>query len=141
MPDFILGVDFGQKRIGLAVGQTLTRVANRLNTLPNNKQFWPDLKNVISEWNISQIIIGLPLDMAGEEQEITRQVKNFAKKVKQQTELPVHFIDERLTSYEAERQFQSQRQANLSKAKGKSQIDAMAAQIILQSWLDQTNPI
>lgn len=137
MPDFILGIDFGQKRIGLAVGQTLTRVANRLNTVKNDPQFWLDFEAVIKEWNITQIVIGLPLDMDGEEQEITRQVKNFAKKVKKLSQLPIHFIDERLTSYEAERQFKNQRQAKLSKAKGKSQIDAMAAQIILQSWLDQ----
>lgn len=141
MPDpshqFILGIDFGQKRIGFAVGQTLTRLANPLATVNNDGAFWQTLKHQIEQWNISQIVLGLPLDMAGKEQEITRQVKNFSKKVQQHTQLPVHFVDERLTSFAAERQFKESRQSNLSKAKDKSQIDAMAAQIILQSWLDQ----
>ncbi len=135
--EFILGVDFGQKRIGLAVGQTLTCKANPLTTLHNDGAFWKNLKQLITEWNISQIVLGLPLDMSGEEQEITRQVKNFSKKIQRQTELPVHLVDERLTSYVAEREFKDSRQANLSKAKHKTQIDAMAAQIILQSWFDQ----
>ena len=137
MPEFILGVDFGQKRIGLALGQTMTQSARALSTVANNQQLWHELAAVIKEWQISQIVIGLPLDMDGEEQEITRQVKNFAKKLQQQFELPINYIDERLTSYEAERQFKTQRANKLAKAKHKSQIDAMAAQIILQSWLDQ----
>ena len=134
---FILGIDFGQKRIGLAVGQTLTRIANPLLTVQNDGGFWHQLKQLITEWNISQIVVGLPLDMSGEEQEITRQVKNFSKKIHHETQLAVHLIDERLTSFAAERQFKEQRQAKLSKAKDKSQIDAIAAQIILQSWFDQ----
>ena len=137
MHEFILGIDFGQKRIGLAVGQTLTRIANPLSTINNDGSLWQQLNQQITEWNISQIVIGLPLMMSGEEQEITRQVKNFSKKVKNTTQLPVHLVDERLTSFEAERQFKDSRQANLSKAKDKAQIDAMAAQIILQSWFDQ----
>ncbi len=137
MPEYILGIDFGQKRIGLAIGQTLTCIANPLNVINNNKSFWLELGSAIDEWNIKKIIIGLPLDMNGEEQEITRQVKNFSNKVKQRTQLPVHLVDERLSSYAAERQFAEQRAAQLSKAKDKSQIDALAAQVILQSWFDQ----
>lgn len=138
MPEFILGVDFGSHRIGLAVGQTLTRVANPLTTLANNGGFFTELDKLIKEWHISQIVIGYPTTMDGEEQEVTRQVKNFTKRVKHHTGLAVHWVDERLTSHEAERQFKNQRAAQLTKAKNKAQIDAMAAQIILQSWLDQT---
>ena len=134
---FILGIDFGQKRIGIAVGQTLTCIANPLITLQNDGGFWQQLSSLIAEWKIDQIVFGLPLDMSGEEQEITRQVKNFSKKIHRETQLPVHLVDERLTSFAAERQFKDSRQAKLSKAKDKSQIDAMAAQIILQSWFDQ----
>jgi len=136
MLKYILGIDFGNKRIGLALAQTLTRSATALSTLPNNSEFLSELKKIISEWQVSGIVIGLPLDMEGAEQEITRQVKNFGKKVFKHTQIPVEYIDERLTSFEAERQFQSQRAGQLSKAKHKSKIDAIAAQIILQSWLD-----
>lgn len=137
MPEYILGIDFGQKRIGLAVGQTLSHTANPLKVLANNKSLWTALQTEIDEWNITQIVLGLPLDMNGEEQEITRQVKNFSKKIINHTQLPVHLVDERLSSYEAERNFAMSRSASLSKAKDKSQIDALAAQVILQSWFDQ----
>ncbi|MCX7554604.1 Holliday junction resolvase RuvX [Marinicella sp. S1101] len=137
MPEYVLGIDFGQKRIGLAVGQTLSYAANPTKVLPNNKDFFKLLSEEIKEWNISQIIIGLPLGMDGEEQEITRQVKNFSQKVQRHSQLPVHLVDERLSSYEAERRFAESRSAQMSKAKDKKNIDAFAAQIILQSWLDQ----
>ncbi len=136
MPEYVLGIDFGTKRIGLAVAQTLTRQANPLKVLNNNQQFWQELQQIIAEWQIKQLIVGLPLDMDGEEQEVTRQVKNFGKKLKHQFDLPIIYVDERLSSFEAERQFQLQRAAGASKAKNKQNIDAMAAQIILQSWLD-----
>jgi len=137
MPEYVLGIDFGEKRIGLAVGQTLTRQAQALTTLPNNGEFWHQLGVVIDEWQVRQLVFGLPLGTDGEEQEITRRVRNFANKTSQQTGLPVHFMDERYSSYVAERAFQQDRAAGLKKAKQKSQLDAMAAQIILQSWFDQ----
>ncbi len=144
MPEYVLGIDFGNQRIGLALAQTLTRSASALMTLPNNKEFGNELKKIITEWSISRLVIGLPLDMAGNEQEITRQVKNFAKKIKKQVGIPIEFVDERLTSFAAERIFQGQREGQLSKAKHKAKIDAIAAQIILQSWLDDdlnSNPL
>ena len=135
MLEYLLGIDFGQKRIGLALAQSFSRSASALTTLPNDKAFWPALNKIIDEWQISRIVIGLPLNMDGEEQEITRQVRNFGKKVKKQTQVTVEYIDERLTSYAAERQFQNQRAGQLSKAKDKSKIDAIAAQIICENWL------
>ncbi len=137
MPDYVLGIDFGSKRIGLSIGQTLTQSAQPLDTLANNKQVFDNLIEIIKEWQVKQLVLGLPLDMDGQEQEITRQVKNFAKKLTRYTRLPVDFMDERLSSFEAERRFQQLRQNKLIKAKNKSQIDALAAQIILQSWFDQ----
>ena len=139
MPDMYIGIDFGTKRIGLALGSTLTGSARALSVLPNNGAFLNDLNKLIKEWQVTGLIVGLPLDMDGEEQEITRQVRNFAKKIKNHCQLPVDFVDERLTSFEAERQFKDLRQNNQAKAKNKDQIDAMAAQIILQSYLDQTH--
>ena len=137
MPEYILGIDFGEKRIGLAVGQTVIRQAQALTTLNHDGGFWQQLQAVIDEWQVRQLVFGLPLGADGEEQEITRRVRNFANKTNQQTGLPVHFMDERYSSYAAERAFQEGRAAGLKKAKQKSQLDAMAAQIILQSWFDQ----
>lgn len=137
MPDVYLGIDFGTKRIGLALGNSMTGMARPLTVLPNNGGFFETMNKLIKEWQVSHLILGLPLTMDGEEQEVTRQVKKFAKKLTNQCQLPVAFVDERLSSFEAERQFKTLRQNNQAKAKNKEQIDAMAAQIILQSFLDQ----
>ncbi|MCX7544253.1 Holliday junction resolvase RuvX [Marinicella gelatinilytica] len=137
MPKTVLGIDYGQKRIGLAVGQTFTASANPLKVIGNNKDTLNQLQQVIDEWQIDLIVMGLPLTMDGEEQLITRQVKNFAKKLRHLTQLPVAFSDERLSSYEAERGFQQQRQQQTRKAKHKNNLDAEAAAIILQSWFNQ----
>ena len=136
MPEYSLGLDFGSKRIGLAVGQSITRQAQALTTLANDGAFLTQLAQVIDEWQVKQLVFGLPLDESGEEQEITRRVRNFAKKISRDTGLPVHFIDERYTSYEAERTFQQGRAGGYKKASQKDQLDALAAQIILQSWFD-----
>lgn len=137
MPKTLLGIDYGQKRIGLAVGQTLTATANPLKVIGNNKDTVNQLQQIIDEWHIDCIVMGLPLTMDGEEQTFTRQVKNFAKKLRHLTQLPVVFSDERLSSYEAERGFQQQRQQQTRKAKHKHNLDAEAAAIILQSWFNQ----
>jgi len=137
MPNTVLGIDYGLKRIGLAVGQTFTGNANPLKVIGNNKDTFNQLQQVINEWRIDLIVMGLPLTMDGEEQLITRQVKNFAKKLRQHTQLPVEFSDERLSSYEAERGFQQQRAQQTRKAKHKNNLDAEAAAIILQSWFNQ----
>ncbi len=137
MHDYVLGIDFGSHRVGVAVGQTLSRQARALRTLSNNKNLFDALSALIDEWQIKQLVVGLPLAMDGSEQEITRRVKNFSTKLTKHSGLPVHLVDERLTSFEAERQFQQRREMQLSKAKNKDQIDALAAQVILQSWFDQ----
>lgn len=137
MPNTVLGIDYGLKRIGLAIGQSFTASANPLKVIGNNKDTLNQINQIIQEWNIDLIVMGLPLTMAGEEQLITRQVKNFATKLRHKTQQPVEFCDERLSSYEAERGFQQQRQHKTRKAKHKHNLDAEAAAIILQSWFDQ----
>lgn len=132
-----LGIDYGLKRIGLAIGQRFTTTANPLKVINNNKDTMNQLMQVIAEWQIDHIVMGLPLTMEGEEQTFTRQVKKFAHKLADQTKLPLSFCDERLTSYEAERGFQQQRQQQTRKAKHKSKLDAEAAALILQSWFNQ----
>ncbi|KAA3639368.1 MAG: Holliday junction resolvase RuvX [Proteobacteria bacterium] len=137
MPNTVLGIDYGHKRIGLAIGQDLTNTANPLKVIANNQDTLNQLQQVIAEWHIDLIVLGLPLTMDGEEQTLTRQVQKFAKKLKNLTQLPIVYCDERLTSYEAERGFQQQRQQQTRKAKHKNNLDAEAAAIILQSWFNQ----
>lgn len=137
MHELLLGIDYGRKRIGLAIGQTLTATANPLKVLIKQNDIIEQLLAVIKEWQVSRIIIGLPLTMTGEEQDISREVRNFGRKLSHQSGLPIEFCDERLTSYEAERGFQQQRSQQTRKAKHKQQLDAEAAALILQSWFNQ----
>jgi len=137
MPELLLGIDYGRKRIGLALGQTLTATANPLKVIMKQSDIFDQLLTIVKEWQIKRIVIGLPLTMDGEEQDLSREVRNFGRKLGNQSGLPIEFCDERLTSYEAERGFQQQRQQQTRKAKHKDQLDAEAAALILQSWFNQ----
>ena len=137
MPEYILGIDYGSKRIGLAIGQNLTASASPLRVIANDNTLWPQLQSIVQEWQIQQVVIGLPLNKDGSDQKFTVMTRKFAEKLKQKLHLQVDLHDERYTSFAAERAFQEQRAAGNKKSKDKNQIDAMAAQIILQSWLDE----
>ena len=137
MPEYILGIDYGSKRIGLAIGQSLTGSASPLRVIANDNDLWLTLKNILHEWRIQRIVVGLPLNKDGSDQKFTVKTRKFAETLELKHAVPVELHDERYTSFAAERAFQEQRAAGNKKSKDKDQIDAMAAQIILQSWLDE----
>lgn len=134
----ILGFDYGRKRIGIAVGQTLTQTATPLTTLTvkHNKPDWDAIARLIDEWQPSALVVGRPLNMDGSEHEMTQAATRFGNQLMGRYNLPVHRVDERLTSIEAE-----QRLAERGGTRGdKGEVDRVAAQLILQSWLnDQAN--
>ena len=139
MPDkqtlTLLGFDFGEKRIGIAVGQSLTGSVTPLTTLSaiRQKPDWAGIEALIKEWQPDRLIVGLPLHMDGSEQDMTQRAKRFGNQLKGRYNLPVEWMDERLSSDEAERILQ-QRGAKRS---DKKDIDKLAAALILQSWLEQ----
>lgn len=131
-----LGFDFGYKRIGVAVGQDLTASARPLTTLNANlgKPDWQDLQKIINEWRPQALIVGLPTCIDDSEQYTTAAAKKFAKELSKRFSLPVHLVDERLSTVEA--------RAVLFEAGGyrkikNSQVDSVAACIILEQWLQQ----
>lgn len=132
-PRTLLGFDFGTKRIGVAVGQELTGTATALATL-NNRDGAPDwaaISRLIEEWHPNALVVGLPLNLDGSESESTRLARRFGNRLAGRYNLPVFTADERLSSSEAE--------AYLAEAGryDKSDIDKLAAQLILQGWLQQ----
>lgn len=138
-----LGFDYSQNKIGLAVGQSLTGTASPLSTLPSPNKLpdWPKIDEVVAQWRPAALIVGLPLNMDGSEQETTQTARDFGKQLEDRYNLPVHFIDERLSSREASHQLgfeghTSPRRRGKSRRKA-SDIDKVAAQIILQSWLNE----
>jgi putative Holliday junction resolvase len=135
-PEVLLGFDFGTKRIGVAIGQTVTRTARPLTMIPADAgtSSWDAIKKLIKDWNPDALIVGIPLNMDGTTQPLTDLAKQFIASLKQQCDLPIYEVDERLTSVIAK--------DNVFKEGGyralkKTQIDSIAAQMILQSWLDQ----
>ena len=139
-PGTVLGFDFGKKRIGIAVGQTLTAGARPLTTLPvhNEQADWDAIDRLIQRWQPAQLVVGLPVNMDGSEHALTSAVKNFAAQLQSRYTLPVHLVDERLSSHEAQRIAAGMggRSAPHSRA-AKEAVDRIAAQLILETWLSQ----
>ena len=133
-----IGIDFGLANIGIAVGQTITKTASALATIKvGNKLNWALLDQTIKEWQPTALIIGLPLTEDGKEQETTRQVKNFSKKLHNRYQIPIYQVDERYSSMHAQEDFANARKIGSAKRKQSKDLDSHAAKIILQRWLDQ----
>lgn len=133
---YVLGFDFGTKRIGVAIGQTLTKTANPLTTLNAEKGVpdWAKVRQLIQEWQPEALVVGIPLNMDGSEQKLTELARTFAYRLKQQTNLLVFGSDERLTTVAARADiFETQGYRGLQQ----SQVDAHAAAVMLTEWLNQ----
>ena len=133
-----LGFDYGTKRIGVAVGQSLTATATPLTTISHvhGQPGWEPIARLIDEWQPDVLVVGMPLNMDGTEHAMTVAARNFAEQLRARYRLPVHLIDERLSSVEAEHAVASAgRRVKLHSKGAKEEIDKIAAQIILQSWL------
>jgi putative pre-16S rRNA nuclease len=134
----LFGIDFGMKRIGTAVGQTVTQTARPLETIKAAQGMpdWGRLDKLITTWQPDAIIIGIPLNMDGTSQAITAVVEQFSQTLRERYHLPVFGIDERLSTKDArERLFRE----GGYKALQDGQVDSVAAQLILQNWLTQSH--
>lgn len=132
----LLGFDFGMKRIGVAVGQTVTRSARPLETLQAHEGVpaWQAVDKLIKTWQPDALVVGIPLNMDGTEQPLTLIARDFSTLLQERYQLPVYGIDERLSTKDArERLFQQ----GGYKALQHGQVDSVAAQLILQNWLSQ----
>ena len=130
----LLGFDFGMKRIGVAVGQTLTRTANPLPHLVarNGIPDWQQVTNLIRDWHPQALIVGKPLNMDGTVQPLTKAAQSFAKNLQERYHLPVYEIDERLSSVAARNEVFNK--GGYRALQNKS-VDGVAAQIILLDWM------
>lgn len=135
----ILALDYGVRRIGVAVSDPTHTIASPLTTLvrrAGKRPPWPELVRLVQEQEVERIVIGLPLDLRGEEGEWAAETRAFGADVARRTGLPVDWIDERLSSVQAE---QVVRGSGLKRRQreDKARVDAAAAAIILQSYLAQ----
>lgn len=133
----VLGFDFGQRLLGVAVGNHLTASARALTVVRvrDGLPLWPELDPLLKEWQPNALIVGLPLTLQGTEQSITRAARRFAACIGERYALPVHLVDERHTSQEAARRFAAERAAGLKRRRDAQTLDAVAAAVILEAWL------
>lgn len=130
-----LGFDFGEARIGVAVGEQLVGIAHPLETIaaPTNDARFARIATLIAEWQPAGLVVGLPTHADGTEHEMTRLARKFAQRLDGRFGLPVFMVDERHSSQVAERQLD---ETGLRGRKQKPALDQVAAQIILQAYLD-----
>ena len=134
-PATYLAFDFGRRRIGVAVGQSITAEANALSVVGGGPD-WAAIDRLMQEWRPDRVIVGLPLDGAGEETDMSRAAREFGQALHNRYGCVVDFYDERMTSRAAEAAFREARQAGTARRKDARLLDAKAAALILQGWLD-----
>lgn len=128
----LFGFDYGKHRIGIAVGQDVTGTASALCTLncPDGRPDWDEISALVAAWSPGALVVGLPLHADGSDSRITRAARSFAGELETRYRIPVYVMDERLSSHAA----RELRRAGA--VKDNAGIDAIAARIILQNWLD-----
>jgi len=122
-PQSYLAFDYGTRRIGVAVGNTLLRHAQPLATIPAADDVWPaSVERLLAEWQPDALVVGVPLHPDGAPHDNTRRAQRFARRLHGRYRLPVHEVDERYTTTEA-------------RAAGAADLDAAAAALILEQYL------
>ncbi len=129
----LIAFDFGMKRTGVAIGQTLTQQARPLDTLiaHQGKPNWQAIEKLIHKWMPDAFVVGIPLNMDGSDQFITQHAKAFAHELRARFSLPVYEMDERLTTKAAREHLF--REGGYQALQG-GQVDRVAAQLILENW-------
>ena len=133
---YVLTFDYGLKRIGVAVGQTLTGTATPLQIVAHGREpDWPAIDRLVREWKPAVLLVGLPLGTEGDETDMSRAARDFGATIGERFGITVEFVDERLTSRDAEARFVEGRASGALRRKDSSQLDAIAAQLICENWL------
>ena len=142
----ILAIDYGRVRIGLAIADAQQGLAQPLATLEriNRNEDMRRLRELARDYSVKLVVVGLPLRLDGTRGEMAEEAERFAKRVRKQIGIPVEMADERLSSWEAERQLEEQfgRKSKLSDSASKKtpvekfSADSMAAAIILRDYLE-----
>ena len=126
----IVAFDFGEKKIGVAVGQTSTYTSSPLQVIFNNhdKVNWNEISILLEEWKPELILIGKPLNMDGTDSEIMKKVDTFYKKMESLYDAKFEYVDERLTTFEAR---------DILKENNIETVDANAAKILIDNWFNR----
>ena len=134
----VLALDIGEVRIGLAISDSAGRVASPLKVLPAQEVLndGPEFRRLVADWEVEQLVCGLPYTLSGEEGPQAQSLKQKAQRIAKARQLPLSFSDERMSSAEAKRIL---REEGLDERAMRGKIDLIAASLFLQSWLDSHN--
>ena len=143
-----LAFDYGDKRLGVAGGQTVTRVARPIETIPQRGRRgrhghddhvqspdWRRLGRIIDEWRPCALVVGVPYTKDGRQTPLIKRIRRFIADLESRYNLPVFDVDERLSSYAARACLRAERKPAAGKT-ARNDIDAAAAAVILQTWFD-----
>ena len=135
----LLAFDVGARRIGVAVGNTVSMSAREVGVLDVREAGpdWPALDRWIKEWRPAKLVVGDPATLDGGEQPIRKRARAFARTIAKRYQLPVEQVDERTSSIEAAQRFAAGRASGARKRHQASKLDALAAVIILERWLTE----
>ena len=136
----ILGFDFGFKRIGVAAGNEATGTASPVTTVRGGppEADWAAIAALVNEWRPDLLLVGLPLNKDNSAGIIARKARRFANQLATRCALPVETVDERLSSWEAaDRLTQERRAGGRRRGNARTGLDAVAAQLIIESWLSR----
>ena len=134
----VLAFDFGEKRIGVAVGEWSLTQAHPLTTIRSeaNVERFAAIAALINEWKPSSLVVGLPVALDGTPHAMTARCSRFANQLRGRFGLPVDYAEERLSSVEAEERL---RETGHTARSAKEHVDALAAQIILQCYFERSH--
>lgn len=134
--DLILGFDFGMKYIGIATGQTFTKTATPLTSIRavDGIPDWQEIAELINRWQPKALLVGIPTNMDGTTQLLTKCAAKFANRLKAKFKLPVYLVDERLSTWEAKQRLQAHDPRPTDKLV--VQLNAEAAAILVEQWLN-----
>lgn len=133
-----MGFDYGARRIGVAIGNSISHSARGIGLAANgeNGPDWERLDALVREWRPDLLLVGLPLMLDGSEQAASRAARAFAADLGARYGKPAQLVDERHSSQEAAQRFAARRADGRAKRKHASTLDAVAAEIIVERWLD-----
>lgn len=134
----VLGIDYGSQRIGVSQSDPLGIIAQPRVTLKNNSSLWEELKAIVRTENVRLIVVGMPLNLKGEKARKAEEVRGFINRLREEISVQVITWDERFTTSIAQRTLIEMGTKKKDRRSNKQDIDAMAASLILQSFLDST---
>ena len=130
----VLGIDYGLKNVGFAIGEQITNNCSTYfsKKFKNRKELIEEIKNLITEWDIKTIVIGLPFNLDNSESEMSLEIRNFSKKLEKDINIKINFVDEKLTTFEAR---QIMKDLNKNEKEIRKNNHGLAAKLIVDSFL------